>query len=394
MTNSYIGKFNPKKPVRVYGAGISGLITAYYAKESGYKVELHEKKPTPGGLIQLEKTDYGFIDSAAHTILINSEIEDLLNKIELEPEYFPEKTKRFLVKKYQDFEAYPVSLKQFPSIIKNGFKKIPDSALHKDASVADFFTPWIGTELTEQVVSTALSGIYANGAQTLHFSSIFPEAKAGQRYISWAKDAIKKMTGKRLKSASFSKGMAELPYKLAEKLEDNIFYESQPEIDDQYNNIICTNAHDAAELLPRARTLLNDIPYQGVYKTTVFLEQAIEQLDGAFGALLSEESDFHSMGIINTSHLFPHRTQDGLYQYSFVHKSTQDYIDDLTLLGLKKPVFEKQVFWEKGIPIYSALRANTIELLRKRDLGSCILFGNYTGEISLRKIMNSAQSFF
>ena len=394
MTNSYIGKFNPKKPIRVYGAGISGLITAYYAKESGYKVELHEKKSTPGGLIQLEKTEYGHLDSAAHTILINSDIEELLNEIGLEPEYFPSKTKRYLVKTNQDFEAYPVSLKQFPSIITKGFQKIPDSALNNDASVADFFTPWIGENLTQQVISTALSGIYANGASALHFSSIFPAPKPGQRYISWAKEAIKKMTGNKLKSASFAKGMAELPYKLAEKLKDHIYYESQPELDENYNNIICTNAHDAAEILPRVRTLLKDIEYQGVYKTTVFLKQPIEQLDQAFGALLSEQSDFHSMGIINTSHLFPHRTQNGLYQYSFIHKSPQDYLDDLKLLNLKLPVFEKQVFWEKGIPIYSAQRAKTIDLIRKRDLGSCLLFGNYTGEISLRKIILSAKNFF
>lgn len=394
MTNPYIGKFNPKKPIRVYGSGVSGLITAYYAKESGYKVEVHERNDQPGGLIQLEETEYGYVDTAAHTILVNQEIEELFKEIDLEPQYFPSKTKRFLVKTGQDFTGYPVSLKDFPQLIAKGFAKIPESALREDATVAEFFMPWIGEELTEQVLSTALSGIYSNGAHALHMGSIFPTAKPGDRYLSWAKRTISQMN-KKLGSASFPKGMAELTIKLSEQLGSEIYYNSSPVLDDAYNNFICTNAHDAAQLLPRAASLLNDIQYQAVYKTTVFLDQPIQELDKAFGALLSEQCDFKSMGIINTSHLFPKRTlSEKLYQYSFIHKDADDYRYDLNLLQIEKIHFEKQIFWEKGIPVYSPTRFKTINQLRKRDLGSAILFGNYTDEISLRKIILAAKDFF
>ena len=169
---AFIGNFNSSKPVRVYGAGIAGLSTAYFAMKAGFEVEVHEKSDKVGGLIQCEKTTAGFVDSAAHTILVTDEITQLFKEINLSPEYFPKKTKRLLCKEGKKFETMPLSLRDLPKVIISGMKEIPQVALKEHASVTDFFTPWLGEKLTNQLVSTALSGIYATAASELHFQSI------------------------------------------------------------------------------------------------------------------------------------------------------------------------------------------------------------------------------
>lgn len=395
--HNYLGQLIPQKPIRVYGAGIAGLVTAYYAQKAGYQVELHEKSSQAGGLIQIEKVKEGFLDTAAHTILITKPVENLLKELQLTPELFPEKTSRYLVKSGQDFQSFPISLSDFPKLLAKGMKKIPQSSLAAKASVADFFTPWIGEKLMIEVLSTALQGIYSSDAKELHFQSIFPPAHKGQRYLHWAKETIKNLKKEKKVSASFPKGMGELTEKLANYLKKVTYYNSSPPLDNSYNNIICTNAHDAASFIPSCQKELEAIDYKKLSKITCFSKDPISKLDGSFGVLFSSHSDFKTMGIINTSHLFPKRTlHKNLYQYSFLCQSPTDYHHDLKLLKINSIQNEKTFTYKKAIPVYNFKRFQKIQKIKQQlnQEAGLILFGNYTGSISLRKIITDAQNFF
>ncbi|HKW00793.1 MAG TPA: FAD-dependent oxidoreductase, partial [Vicinamibacterales bacterium] len=51
--------------VRVIGAGLSGLATAWYLSEGGASVEVIEAAARPGGLLQTHQLREGLVESAA-----------------------------------------------------------------------------------------------------------------------------------------------------------------------------------------------------------------------------------------------------------------------------------------------------------------------------------------
>lgn len=399
--SAYLGNLDPQKPIRIYGAGFSGLIAGYFARKSGYKVEIHEKSQKAGGLIQLEKLEAGFVDSAAHTILLTPKLEELCEELGLKPLYFPKKTKRFLVRKKRKLKSFPISLSEIAKFLLGLNRRIPSQAKSSKATVKDFFSPWLGESFVDEVISTGLQGVYSETAENLHFQSIFSPPVLVKTYGGWLKKLRENLkSSPKKKSASFPKGMAELLIALANQLEDCLHFESSPPLDSQnYNNIICTNAHDGAEILKEKdliSSLLKDIPYKKITKTTVFLKEKLPPFEGAFGALFSKKSDYKTMGVINTSHLFPNRNLiKGVYQYSFLSKNPRDYKKDLSSLNGREASPPRIFEWEKGIPVYNLKRYEIVKKLRPLiEKEGVLLFGNYTKEISLRKMIDESIDFF
>lgn len=395
---SYLGSLDHKKAIRIYGAGISGLVSGYYAKKAGFNVEIYERTKQSGGLIQTHELQHGSCDSAAHTILVNQNVLKLLEEIELSPIYFPSSAKRLISRSGYEFQTLPFSLLEIPQFAVTSLKKIPEDLFKDDLTVYDFFKSWCGPKITDEVVTTALRGIYASHANELHFASIFPMFKKGDRYLTWLKRLIKQLAQDKKKPATFKKGIGELTAKLSEILHDSISYESSPAIDTNYNNIITTNAIDAAKLLPHLSKSLNQIHYKELSKVTLHCQEEITELKGCFGALISPLSSYKSMGILSNSYLNPHCVNGSLevHQYSFICHSRDDFEHDKDKLQINHILEDTQNFYTHAIPIYNYNRFKQIENIRaslSQSTGE-ILFGNYTGSLSLRKIIEDAQLFF
>ncbi len=70
-----------EKRLRIIGAGMSGLLAAFYAVEKGFSVEIVEKKTEVGGKIHTLKSPHGLIESAANAFMVDQELERVALKI-------------------------------------------------------------------------------------------------------------------------------------------------------------------------------------------------------------------------------------------------------------------------------------------------------------------------
>jgi protoporphyrinogen oxidase len=62
------------REVTVVGAGIAGLLAAYYLDKKGWQVRLIESKSRSGGLLETSLSSYGLVESAAHSIPASPEV--------------------------------------------------------------------------------------------------------------------------------------------------------------------------------------------------------------------------------------------------------------------------------------------------------------------------------
>jgi protoporphyrinogen oxidase len=283
------------------------------------------------------------------------------------------------------------------------FKKIPDEAKKESATVYDFFSPLLGKEVTEQVLSAGLFGIFAENSKVLHFHSLFKGAKTSGSYLSFLLDYNKRKKQETKvygpsHSISFSRGMSEIIEKLTKKLHNDLYLNANERLDYTQNIVICTDAFQASELLKgylnEVSMLLKEVPYTHIQTSTVFLEEEIDQLENSFGVLFTPESKFQSLGLVNNKAIFDRELSSDNSSYTFISKNSK-WEEDLTKLKNSPKIIEAQTkTWTRGLPIYNyeryLLMSRVKERLPKRRV---VLFGNYTGDISLRGLITEARKF-
>lgn len=405
---SIIGSLDPhEKRVHIWGAGFSGLILGYYLKKAGFRITIYEKEPRAGGKIQTLKTPAGLSETGANAIFLNFDGLQLLDELKLDILPAAPKLKRLL---FLDGKARsPFRLKTFVKIISRLPVRPP--RITDGLNVADFFRPLLGDKVIHDYLSTILGGIYATGAENLHFKSLFWEVSNHTQFKSYLdffltlKKIKKSQPQPRIKgSVSFEGGMGVLVDRLYELLKDDIRLSSHEDFFPKTNTIICTDALAAAELLEKSHLELSDelkrINYQKLSSVTVFLHRQIKDLNNSFGVLIPKDSHFHATGILNNKAIFPGNNPN-VYAYTLISPkklNEEEIKSDLTRLQstLEESDFEfiQNNYWERAIPLYDLNRSLAIERLHTLAQGSHIcLFGNYVAGISLREMISAAKNF-
>lgn len=401
--NQIIGKLIKNKPVHIWGAGVSGLVLAYYLKKAGYKVSLYEKSDRPGGKIGTKKTPYGPIELAANAIYLSPDALELLDELNLLPKTSSPKLKRYLYinGKY----STPLSFKLLIKLLLGWRKKIP---AFDAPTVEDFFLPLLGQKLIDHLVSPALGGIYASEARGLDMKSLFPEdypAKTYGEFFLNIKKRLKKNRQMRLKgSASFEGGMQTLIDGLTNELKDCLHLNYQGDFVRIDNTIICTDAMTASEILKGTDygRELKRITYKKLSSTTIYLKKKIDALKNSFGVLIPRDQKLHTIGILSNSDIFPFNYQDHP-SYTFISPEIDEIkekvISDLQQLApeIKSEdfIYAETKLYPEALPLYNKERREAIEnlhLLARQDEG-LILFGNYVAGISLREMITAAKNF-
>ncbi|MBP9674826.1 MAG: FAD-dependent oxidoreductase [Bacteriovoracaceae bacterium] len=402
MVSPILGCLNPNfKKVFIHGAGISGLIAGYYLKKKGYDVTLFEKEKKAGGLINTLNSSYGLCETAANALFTNEDVWELLTELKLEvlPAHHP--LKRYLIRKNK-MQSFPLSFLEIMTILPKLFRSTPK---FPEMTVFDFFAPLLGEKICDEVLTTALQGIYATSCRELSFHSIFKDP-IPCNYFLFFKNLLRKKNKNKATSVSFKNGMQELIKSLEKNLEKHIIYEATAPLTEDVNHIICTHASTASEILSShgawsfLSPLLKAIPYIPLKTATYITSEKIKALEGAFGVLFSPLSHYENTGILHNSAIFPHRVRNLNWRsYTFIsHKSTEHETQirqDLTRLApsfsLTNILEKKFTFWEKGIPCYNLKRQKIIEQIKKHPTTGLILFANYTNGISLRDIITHAK---
>ncbi|MBY0517422.1 MAG: FAD-dependent oxidoreductase [Bacteriovoracaceae bacterium] len=381
-----IGNLDPAtRVVHIWGAGVAGLLMGHFLSRQGFYVHIYEKSDRIGGKIQSERFNNSVLEAGPNAIYATEEIKNWLKELKLE--IWPA-TKKLKRKIWDNKPISPQSFKLLLRILTRIFLKSPP--ITDSLTVADFFRPLLGSYV-ENLLSPALQGIYACGANELTVTSIWPQLKQA-RYFQ----VLKQLKGPRAESVSFPGGMEDFISALAQNLNGKIHLNSQEVFTLKTNTILCTEAYSAAHLLekswPQGSKYLSEINYLPVSSVKV-LSSTPNEAKRTFGYLFTTSSEMNSLGVLFNEEIFPQRA--GLtFILSGTHETQQRVSRDLKRLNWPQAEM-KENQWEHGLPCYNERRTKAIKNLRSDPLRpkNLVLFGNYVDGISIRDMILCASSF-
>lgn len=426
MTNQYrfldsslLGSPLKNEHTIVVGAGIAGLFLGYYLKKSGIPFKIYEKSHRPGGLLGSQKCTYGIAEQAANGFLWCQPIVDLCADLGIELlQANGAESARYLVRNRQ-LHKMPLSFPELSKAVKNAvLPKNRDK--NKVQTLRDFGETYFSSSFTNHILEPAMLGIYNGLASELSFpgtmksiAELLNENKSlvfgGMKKSLFGKKNPNKIGG----TLSFKNGVQELVDALADFLKGDIEYDSIPdkEFVQKNNSVLCVPAYVAKDYVDGTlHDLLAQIEYSKNISITSFVKKTdLERFKPGFGCLISRADKMRILGVLFNSCIFGNRVVDKElvsltcitrdFDGSLFALNDADLLklvnEDLDiLLGLKAAPLEQVLFrWERGIPIYTpALYENwfVMDDLLKKDYQNLRLFGNYTGQISIRGMCEMA----
>ena len=417
-----IGTLNSsRREATIVGAGIAGMLAAYFLDRDGYEVTLLEEKERAGGLIQTRKTEYGIAESAAHSLIATGPVRELCRDLCVElVEPRKESKAKYIVRDGK--------LRRFPLTIGEAFDTLGHAALARSTSrEPQKLDVWarrhLGDAALEYLLTPFVRGIYGVQPAELGVSTAFPflELPAGKTLLGAMLGRHSNGGSKKDKKhrAAPRFGMGDLVGRLEQRLEQRLgsrFRKGEPvdQLPEAANVIIATPARAAAQILSSASATLADklsgVRYTPMVSVTVFVDRhAFTRPLHGVGVLMPAREQTKSLGILFNSSSFDYRVADGSRFASFTvmmggtaqpHWLTASdeeirqavKLELETLLGIIEPHDVVIHRWPAALPQYSIDLPAVWEYARRSWCATRghMLFGNYTGQISLRGMIESA----
>lgn len=443
--------------IGIIGGGITGLTTAFRLKSAGKHIVLYEASPRVGGQVQSIRRDGYLAEFGPNTLLeTSSVISALLRDLGLESRkiYAGNKAKyRFIVRgktptplPTSPASFFSTSLFSFAAklrLLREPF--IAKSFEKSEESVADFVRRRLGNEFLNYAIDPFVSGVYAGDPEKLSVVHAFPKLYAlEQQYGSLIKGQIRgkkdrRKNGDVAKNSagmfSFDDGLQVLIDTLHAKLEQEIklnttvtkleripegwkvyYNDNGTEYINLHSSLILTiPAYQLAALSHNIDGIdlsaLKEIYYPPVASLALGFKKSdvTHSLDG-FGMLIPKKENFHILGTLFSSSLFPGRApKDHVLLTNYIggarspefaeaDESTQiEFVlkDLRMLLGVRgEPRFTHQAFYKKAIPQYNIGYAKYKTLLNSFEGKAPGLFiaGNFRNGISLSDCITSADT--
>lgn len=444
----------------IVGAGISGLTLAQRLKSAGLSILVLEADSQVGGVMKSDflDTPNGKIPIELGPNTVPSSAKEFLSLSEevgleaIESSDSAQKRYIFLQGQLTSLPSSPLSFLTSPILSLFGkLKLLQDLYMpvqsDKEISISDFFEKRFGQELVDNIITPALTGIYAGNPKQMSLQATFPFlAEWEQESGSVIKGAIQAMKRRKQLSTpsqrskqkllSFQDGIGAFPMALAKKLGHdvvrlNAVVTNIQKIDQQYqvqtvsdtyqarSVVLTTPAETTSRLLiplaPNTSELLLSIPYAPMNLVhLVFEKEALPfQWDG-FGFLVprkqSQSPYITLLGGIWNSSLFPDKYPSDIavathFQGGMFHPEISELSDDelvqKTLQDLKTvyqtdaliPVFTRVTRWPKAIPQYTLGHKEKIAHLTsvlEETLPQFYLLGNYQNGVSLNDCVKNA----
>jgi protoporphyrinogen/coproporphyrinogen III oxidase len=419
-----------KREVTIVGAGIAGMLAAFQLDKQGYEVTLLESASRAGGLIQTRRTEYGIAETAAHSLLAAPAVKELCRELGVELlEVRKDSRARFIVRDGK-LRKFPLSIGETLSAINHA--AFSRALNHLDKQTLDVWgRRHLGEGALRYLLTPMVRGIYGVQPSELGVAASFPSLliEPGHTLLgsmlrkSFKRSPLKnekKEKGSRKHMVTPRHGMGDLTGRLERQLERRlggrfrrgITIDALP---DAANLILATPSYVTANLLasvaPGLSQSLVEIPYTPLVTVTAFVSLASfsREVKGV-GALVPLSEERKSLGILFTSSSFENRVFDesrhasftilfgGTAQPQWVSASDEEIRwavkEELAkLLGIDGEPLELVITrWPRAIPQYSTELPRVWTAARE---GWCkqpgrILFGNYTGQVSLRGMIESA----
>jgi protoporphyrinogen/coproporphyrinogen III oxidase len=416
-----IGTINHnKREATIVGAGIAGMLAAYALDARGYRVTLIEAKGRAGGLIQTRRTDFGIAESAAHSLIATEAVRELCRDLEIELIAPRKDAKAKYVVRNGKLTRFPLTLREtLDSVRHAAFARSPN---REDETLDRWAQRHVGNAACDYLLTPFVRGIYGVQPAELGVSTAFPflNLAEGQTLLGAFARHRKKSRKKPSKARVAPRlGMGDLVTKLERRLEQRLGsrfrkVEELREVPDAANVILATPAYAAARLLessaPELAADLRKVRYTPIVSVTTFVERrAFERPIHGVGVLMPACENTKSLGILFNSSSFEYRVTDdtrlasftvmmgGTAGPSWVNANDEEIQQAIKLelfefLGIREPLATVIHRWPCALPQYGTELPNVWQSARKSWCAKPghLLFGNYTGQISLRGMIESA----
>lgn len=414
----------------VVGAGIAGLLAAYYLDRRGHEVTLIEASPRAGGLIHTDQTQWGPVEGAAHSFLVTPELAALCHDLGVElVELRQGSSARFI---WRDGKT-----RRFPLSFLEAASAFIRALLIRGTAEVGSFESWgqrhLGRAATHYLLNPFVRGIYGACPGELEMAAAFPQLKLSRNQTlgTWAvSKAFQGLNAAEKKTAMMApyRGMGSLIEALNQRLRSRLgerfkLTTAATEIPAADNTILAVPASVSARLLashdPDLSAALESIPYAPLISVTVFLDSAklsgsaCQQLQGV-GVLFPENEGREFLGVLFTSSSFEGRVTDESKTISLTvilggtarpdqMQYSEAQLDEVVrkelqeVFGIQKSAIlnHRVCRIPQAVPLYgkSLLRAWACAQRGWCSTPGRLLFGNYTGQVSIRGMVSSAASF-
>ncbi len=417
-----VGNLKPhSQKATIIGGGISGLLAGYYLTRSGYHVEIFEAGPRWGGLIRTRSTPRGIAEEAAHSLLVTPEVSTLFRELNIPLlEVTPSSKSRWIVRKGK-MRRMPLSLLEIiGAFFRAAFVR---SQPNEKLTLAHWAERHLGKPALNYLIDPMLKGIFGASPQEILVTPAFPALSIphgrtllGHFIRRWLGLASQVTAQPKSKMMSPREGMESLVHGIVSYLEKqpnahlhlNHAIETLPQAE---NLILAVPPQKAAQLLesvdPRLAAALRGLQWSSLITTTVFLEKIrLQKIPDGVGVLMPSSENRKCLGILFNSSSFDGRVIDPENWVSLtvicgngpkeeasdesVLKQIQDELENL--FGWSGPIEHYAMTrWPKAIPIYNHPLVQALALAQTQwcSQPGQILVGNYTGEVSIRGMIQS-----
>ncbi len=420
-----IGTLNTNsREVTIIGAGIAGMLAAYTLDKNGYVVTLLEEKARAGGLLRTCRTQYGMAEAAANSLLASSAVKELCGELGVELVEIRKEAKARYILRGGKLRKFPLTIGETLGTLRRA--ALAPATNHLDEmDLAAWGQRHLGPAAVEYLLTPFVRGIYGVQPHEVGVAAAMPKLlfPPGQTLLSSLLRKSIRRSHAKSKHASMvapRSGMGDLVKRLESELERRLGARFRRgvkinELPEAANVVVCTPAYRAADLIegPSANLaqLLRAVQYTPMVSVTTFVDRdSLTRPVNGVGVLVPASENRKCLGILFSSSAFAGRVTNESHLASFTlmmgGSAGRDWVNasdqaiktavqqELSqVLGICRTPLETVISrWPQAIPQYSIELPKLWACARKTWCATPgrILFGNYTGQVSLRGMIESA----
>ena len=425
----------------VVGAGISGLLAAYHLDRAGFEVTLIEAQTQTGGLIRTQQLERGISETGAHSLLRTPLVQDFCDELGLDLVPVNKDSKARYILRGGRNRKMPLSLWEIIKTLFRAYFVLADrKADPYTMPMSQWANRFLGPAASQFVFSPFVRGIYGADLSEISVGAAFPMLVVQPGHSLISQMLSKKFRGKGKEDAKNlpatltpkkkAKGMVapregmgalvtaltvHLENRLGDRFKKGVTVTELPKVP---NLVLAVPAYVASQLIGASDNelalVLRQVEYTPMVSATAFVPKSAMPVTKGVGVLVAPGEPRGALGILFNSSSFPGRVKDESKWSSFTlmaggaagHRLLKEETEKLEsmfcnelyeVLGVHEDRLEEVEFslnrWEKALPKYDRKVMRAWDVARA---GWCskpgqILCGNYTGQISLRGMIEDSR---
>lgn len=387
-------------PIRVVGAGLSGLAAAWFLSERGRAVHVDEAGSRAGGLLRTTRTPEGLVETAARGFLRTPNVAALFAGVGIKPLFAGSESKRRYIFRAGRPRRWPLTgLETVSAALHGTAALLTRRAKARDSeSVEAWGHRVLGRAGTQWMLAPALQGIYASPLAALSATATIGKGRVRGKLVT-APDGMGQLID-RLVATLRTRGVTIRFDSPVNALEPGI------------PTIVATSSPVAAALVaPYAPTLasaLGRIPMSHLFSVTAFFRPHPGDVHG-FGILFPRNASVpvqetvRALGVLFNSDMFAGRGEFRSETWIYGSGSSDEIamlrstiattlINDRQVVTGRRdtPVASYPTLSAQRLPVYGPEIPGAMAHLS--ELPSWLtVCGNYTGQIGVSALVDVAE---